>query len=115
MYRRTFLQLAAAAPAGGLARSARAQSTWPQQSISLIVPFPPGGQADLAARPVAEFLQRAFGQSVIVDNRGGAGGKIGHTFVARAKPDGYTLLCALPSLAVLRRPIACWDSPRPTK
>ena len=101
MYRRTFLQLAAAAPAGGLALAARAQSTWPQQSISMIVSFPPGGQADLAARPVAEFLQRAFGQSVIVDNRGGAGGKIGHTFVARVKPDGYTLLCALPSLAVL--------------
>ena len=111
MHRRDFLKLAAATPATGLAFPAHAQAPWPQQAISMIVPFPPGGQADLAARPVSDFLQRALGQGVVVDNRGGAGGKIGHTFVARAKPDGYTLLCALPSLAVLPEADRLFDRP----
>ena len=67
----------------------------------MVVPFPPGGQADLAARPVAAALERLLKQPFIVDNRGGAGGGVGNAAVARAEPDGYTLLCTLSSLAVL--------------
>jgi tripartite-type tricarboxylate transporter receptor subunit TctC len=65
------------------------------------VPYPPGGQADLAARPIAAALEKLLGQSFLVDNRGGAGGAIGHVAAARAAPDGYTLLMALPSIVVL--------------
>jgi len=102
MQRRDFLaSLAAASALGGRALPARAQAAWPLRNISVVVPFPPGGQADLAARPVADALQRELGVGVIVDTKGGAGGKIGNAFVARADPDGYTLLCALSSLAVL--------------
>jgi tripartite-type tricarboxylate transporter receptor subunit TctC len=78
----------------------RAQA-WPTRSLSMIVPFPPGGQADLAARPVAAAMEGILGQAVVVQNRGGAGGAIGNAAVARAAPDGYTLLMALSSLAVL--------------
>jgi tripartite-type tricarboxylate transporter receptor subunit TctC len=58
----------------------------------MLVPFPPGGQADLAARPVAEGLQRALKATVVVENRGGAGGAVGNAAVAKAEPDGQTLL-----------------------
>jgi tripartite-type tricarboxylate transporter receptor subunit TctC len=67
----------------------------------MVVPFPPGGQADLAARPIAAALQKNLGQAVAVENRGGAGGLVGNAAVARAAPDGYTLLMTLSSLAVL--------------
>jgi tripartite-type tricarboxylate transporter receptor subunit TctC len=67
----------------------------------MIVPFPPGGQADLAARPIAAALEKTLGQAVVVENRGGAGGAIGNAAVARAAPDGHTLLMTLSSLAVL--------------
>lgn len=81
---------------------AMAQETWPTRNITMIVPFPAGGQADLAARPVAQALEKILGQSVVVDNRAaGAGGAIGNATVARATPDGYTLLMTLSSLAVL--------------
>lgn len=80
---------------------ARAQGDWPSQAIRLVVPFPPGGQGDLAARPVAQSLERILGRPVVVDNRGGAGGAIGNTAVVRSQPDGHTLLMTLSSLAVL--------------
>jgi tripartite-type tricarboxylate transporter receptor subunit TctC len=67
----------------------------------MIVPFPPGGQADLAARPVAAALEKVLGRAVVVENRGGAGGAVGNAAVARAEPDGHTLLMTLSSLAVL--------------
>jgi tripartite-type tricarboxylate transporter receptor subunit TctC len=82
-------------------RSAWSQEAWPNRSISMIVPFPPGGQADLAARPVAAGLEKLLGRPVVVENRGGAGGAIGNAAAARAAPDGYTLLTTLSSLAVL--------------
>jgi tripartite-type tricarboxylate transporter receptor subunit TctC len=74
-----------------IAELAWAQS-WPAKPVRFIVPFPPGGSTDVAARAVAERLTRAFGQQVVVDNRGGGGGAIGTVEAARAAPDGYTLL-----------------------
>jgi tripartite-type tricarboxylate transporter receptor subunit TctC len=108
MKRRDFLKSAAAftlvaPPSSGLfADAARAQGAWPDRSITLIVPFPAGGQADLAARPIGIALERILGRPVVVENRaGGAGGSVGNAAAARAAPDGYTLLVALSSLAVL--------------
>ena len=88
--------------AGSLfAPALHAQPAWPSRTITMVVPFPPGGQGDLAARPVAQELGRLLGQSVVVDNRSGGGGSVGNGAVARADPDGYTLLMTLSSLAVL--------------
>ena len=70
---------------------ATAQSGFPDQPIKLIVPFGPGGSTDLAARLIAEYAGRELGQSIIVENRAGAGGSIGMEYVAKSKPDGYTL------------------------
>jgi tripartite-type tricarboxylate transporter receptor subunit TctC len=101
MDRRKFLQGAlAASMVPALASYARAQA-WPTRNITMIVPFPPGGQADLAARPVALALEKLLGKSVIVDNRGGAGGLLGNAAAARAEPDGHTLLMALSSMTFL--------------
>ena len=67
----------------------------------MIVPFPPGGVADTVARPIADALSRELKQSVVIENRAGAGGAIGMAHVAKAKPDGYTVLMALSSYTVL--------------
>lgn len=80
---------------------AAAQNAWPTRSITMIVPFPPGGLADLVARPVAEAMSRELGQPVVIENKAGAGGGIGMSQVAKAKPDGYTVLMALSSLTVI--------------
>ena len=84
-----------------VALSAAAQSAWPARPITMIVPFPPGGLADLVARPVAEAMSRDLGQPVVIENRAGAGGGIGMGVAAKAKPDGYTVLLALSSLTVI--------------
>ena len=83
------------------ASTAFAQGNWPEKPITLIVPFPPGGVADTVARPVAEALGKELGQSVIVENRAGAGGATGIGAAARAPADGYTLLLSLSSISIL--------------
>ncbi len=82
------------ASATGLAAMAAlpARAQWPERSITLLVSFPPGGSTDVAARLLAPPLTEALGRPVVVENRGGAGGNIGITAVARAAPDGYTFL-----------------------
>ena len=99
---RAFAGLALFATLTGLSAAALAQTpAYPSRPVTLIVPFPPGGLADIVARPVAESLSRELGQPVVIENKGGAGGGIGMGVAARAKPDGYTLLMALSSLTVL--------------
>jgi tripartite-type tricarboxylate transporter receptor subunit TctC len=71
--------------------AAQAQ-TYPSRTIKLVVPYPPGGSTDIAARIVGDHLSRALGQSVVVENKPGASGTIGAASVARSEPDGYTLL-----------------------
>ena len=100
MKRRNFLTGAAALPLA-LAAARASADTYPSRNVTMIVPFPPGGQADLAARPVALKLQDILGKPFVIDNRGGAGGAIGNAAAARAEPDGYTLLMTLASFAVL--------------
>lgn len=100
--RRTALKVIGAAISGGLASlPAFAQEDYPSRPITLVVPFPPGGVADTVARPVADAMGRYLKQSVIVENKGGAGGGIGMGQVAKSKADGYTLLMALSSIVVL--------------
>lgn len=82
------------AAAGGwvLASGGQAQTTWPTRPITLIVPFAPAGIADITARTVAQAMARELGQPIVVDNRPGAGSVVASSAVARATPDGYTLL-----------------------
>jgi tripartite-type tricarboxylate transporter receptor subunit TctC len=87
MHRRQWLALTLAAAAG----TAAAQG-YPNKIIKLQVPFAPGGTTDLLARALSPELSKAFGQSFVVDNRGGAGGNIGADMVAKSAGDGYTLL-----------------------
>lgn len=82
----------------GLAATAQ---TYPSKAITMVVPFPPGGVADTVGRPVAEAMARHLKQSIIVENKGGAGGGIGMAQVAKSKADGYTVLMSLSSLVVL--------------
>ena len=95
--RRTALAAAGAL----LAAPAIAQDGYPNRSIRLVVPFTPAGTTDIAARILAERLSQRLGQQVVVENRAGAGGNVGSDVVAKAEPDGYTLLmCTVSSSAI---------------
>jgi tripartite-type tricarboxylate transporter receptor subunit TctC len=97
MNRRTFI-----AGASMLPLTAQAQTEgFPARPVTMVVAFPPGGQADVVGRPVAATLERIWRVAVPIVNRGGAAGAIGNAAVARATPDGYTLLMALSSMALL--------------
>src|SRR5512145_515122 len=75
---------------------------WPERSVRIVVPFPPGGNTDTIARITADYLAQRFGKPVIVDNRAGAGGAIAAELVAKSPADGYTLfLATLPQMAIL--------------
>ncbi len=79
----------------------QAQDAYPSRPITMIVPFPPGGVADLTGRPTAYAMEKILKQRIIVENRSGAGGAIGMAVVANAKPDGYTVLMALSSISII--------------
>ena len=77
----------------GMALGTLAMSqTWPTRNITMVVPWPPGGPSDIAARPLSKGLQEAFSTPVLIENKAGAGGNIGSDFVAKAVPDGHTIL-----------------------
>lgn len=86
MQRRRFLSVAAATTFPAFAQA------WPARPIKLVVPFPPGSSPDIMARLIAEPLAQALGQTIVIDNRPGAGGNVGTGAVAKAAPDGYTFL-----------------------
>ena len=87
--RRTFTL---AAGAGAIALPAWSQDKWPSKPIVYIVPFPAGGTTDILARLIGQKLGPALGTTIVVDNKGGAGGSVGSEIASRAAPDGYTLL-----------------------
>ncbi len=100
---RTVSQLVIAAAFGLAAPGAALAAAYPDKPIRLIVPYPPGGATDIIGRVIAQRLSTALGQQVVVDNRGGAGGNIGAAAVAKAAPDGYTLLMgALTSHSIIQ-------------
>src|SRR6266849_5703273 len=84
-----------------LAGPAFAQDAYPTRPITMVVAFPPGGVADITARPTAFAMEKLLKQRVIIENRPGAAGATGNAYVANAKPDGYTLLMALSSISVI--------------
>ena len=84
-----------------LALPALAQDSYPSHPITMIVPFPPGGVADLTGRPAAYAMEKTLKQRIIVENKVGAGGAVGMTAVANAKPDGYTIMMALSSISII--------------
>ena len=89
------LAAAVAAP-----RIAQAADAWPAKPIQLLIPYPPGGSADLLARPLGAKLQERLGQPIVLDYRPGAGGTIASQTLARSKPDGYTLIMVLAAHAI---------------
>lgn len=89
--------------------SASYAQDFPSQSVTMIVPFPPGGSSDQAARPLAEALERIWGQTVVVQNRPGAGAGIGMAETAAATPDGYTIVLTNPAYTVLPVTDALFD------
>jgi tripartite-type tricarboxylate transporter receptor subunit TctC len=101
MMSRSLRALAGAFLAATLPLAAGAQSDYPTKPVTMIVPFPPGGVADITARPVAEAMGRYLQQPVVVENKAGAGGGVGMQYVAKARPDGYTVLLALSSISII--------------
>ena len=98
--RRALLVCLALAGGALLASTAPAADAWPAKPIQLVIPYPPGGSADLLGRPLAAQLQQQLGQPVVLEYKPGAGGTLASHYVARAKPDGYTLLMVLAAHAI---------------
>jgi len=88
-----------------------AQEPYPSRPITIVVPFPPGGIADLSARPLAPALERVLKQPVVITNKAGAAGAVGMQSVAVAKPDGYTLLLGLSSISIIPEVDALFGRP----
>ncbi len=93
--------LAAAACMAFASTGAAAQAAFPSHSITMVVPFPPGGVADTTGRPTAAAMEKILKQPVVISDRPGAGGAVGNAAVANAKPDGHTILMALSSISVI--------------
>ncbi|MDP3078212.1 tripartite tricarboxylate transporter substrate binding protein [Bradyrhizobium sp.] len=94
---------AAAAAMPLLSRAASAQAAWPSRQIRMVCSYPAGGQTDLLARAFGDFISRQVGQNVIIENKAGASGSIGAAEVARAAPDGHTILCSISTTYVMNR------------
>ena len=92
--------LLATAAVAALPHTASAADAWPSRPIQLLIPYPPGGSADLLARPLGAKLQERLGQPIVLDYRPGAGGTIASQALARSKPDGYTLIMVLAAHAI---------------
>ena len=99
MDRRSFVAGTAASAAALAASSAFAEDAYPSHAITFVNPFPPGGVADVIARPLAAALEPVIKQPVVIETKAGAAGAVGAQFVASAKPDGYTLLVHLTSIS----------------
>ncbi|MFZ5732025.1 MAG: Bug family tripartite tricarboxylate transporter substrate binding protein [Pseudomonadota bacterium] len=98
--RRRFISLTAASLAApSIVSSSAFAQAWPQKPVRIIVPFPPGGSTDVTARIVGARLQEVWGQTVVIENKGGAGGNIAADAAAKAEPDGYTLFIVGPGQA----------------
>jgi tripartite-type tricarboxylate transporter receptor subunit TctC len=93
----------AAAAAPFLSRGASAQAAWPSRNIRMICSYPAGGQTDLLARAFGDYIGKQMGQTVVVENKAGASGSIGAAEVARAAPDGHTILCSISTTYVMNR------------
>ena len=100
---------------GLTANSTYAQAPYPTRSVTMIVPFPPGGGTDVGARIIAQRLTAKWGQSVVVENRGGAAGIVGMEAAAKAKPDGYTIIMGnvTPSRSTIRSTRSCPTTTKP--
>ena len=102
--RRHFIAAGTAAVATPfLARGASAQAAWPSRNVRMVCSYPAGGQTDLLARAFGDFISRQVGQNVVVENKAGASGSIGAAEVARAAPDGHTILCSISTTYVMNR------------
>jgi len=100
-YRRNILLPALLILFFGVTAESSAQEKYPDRPITIVAPFPPGGVADLTARPVAAALEKVLKNPVVVVNKTGAAGAVGMSFVANSKPDGYNLLMALSSISII--------------
>ena len=102
--RRRFIAAGAATAAMPLLMGkASAQAAWPSRQIRMICSYPAGGQTDLLARAFGEYISRQVGQTVVIENKAGASGSIGAAEVARAEPDGHTILCSISTTYVMNR------------
>jgi tripartite-type tricarboxylate transporter receptor subunit TctC len=99
-HRRAFLKVTVTALAVIRTVFAAATEKYPTRSVKVIVPFPPGGATDVAARPIGGFLSRTFGQQFYIENKSGAGGNIGIEAAAKSEPDGYTILVVTTALVI---------------